>query len=90
MKKHITCLTLILMTFIAHGQQSQNIRGRIFDADNDQPLFGATIILVDSDPVQATSSDYVQLLFVGGEMVILRSERVYCVEIPFMFHSTGR
>ncbi|HAW19069.1 MAG TPA: TonB-dependent receptor [Flavobacteriales bacterium] len=39
------------------GQITQTIRGRVIDTDSRQPLIGANVIIVDSDPFIGASSD---------------------------------
>lgn len=44
--------------FKAHSQErSEQIRGSVVDTDTKVPLIGATILVIDSDPVLGTSTD---------------------------------
>ncbi len=58
MRTYLTLLLLALTgTLIAQGHQ-QTVRGTILDGDLRQPLFGATVIVVDSDPIIGTTTDF--------------------------------
>lgn len=50
------CLFCMLMSYMVHGQ-SQTVKGTILDAQAEYPLIGATIKLVDSDPVKGSITD---------------------------------
>ncbi|WP_289030153.1 carboxypeptidase regulatory-like domain-containing protein, partial [uncultured Algoriphagus sp.] len=50
--------TMILLTLTATsllGQQQ--VKGTVSDAQSEYPLFGATVILLDSDPIIGTTTD---------------------------------
>lgn len=59
---HFLKTTLILFLIartggaMAQGHQ-QTVRGTVLDSDTRQPLFGATVIVVDSDPMIGTTTD---------------------------------
>jgi hypothetical protein len=49
-------LLAITGTLIAQGNQ-QTVRGTVLDADTRQPMIGATVIVVNSDPIIGTTTD---------------------------------
>ncbi|MBD80651.1 MAG: TonB-dependent receptor [Crocinitomicaceae bacterium] len=54
----ITSLVICLSVFQIHAQQlTQNIRGRVIDADSEIPAIGATVVIKDSNPVKGTVTD---------------------------------
>ncbi|MBN2172615.1 MAG: TonB-dependent receptor [Bacteroidales bacterium] len=49
---------LILIQFQAFPQQiAQTVKGRIVDSDTEIPLPGATVVILDTDPILGASSD---------------------------------
>ena len=51
-------VSILLCAFISgHSQITQTIRGRVIDTDSRQPLIGANVIIIDSDPFIGASSD---------------------------------
>ncbi|GAB4347927.1 MAG: carboxypeptidase-like regulatory domain-containing protein [Flammeovirgaceae bacterium] len=48
------CITNLLFA----QEFSQNIRGRILDGDSKQPLIGANILIVGSEPIKGATTDY--------------------------------
>ena len=55
------CLFFSLMTLslCAFSQQlTQVVRGKIIDIDTKQPLIGASVIIVDSDPFKGATSNF--------------------------------
>ncbi len=50
-------LVSLVLVGSAHAQQTQTVRGSIIDAQSHTPLIGATIVLVNSDPLIGTTSD---------------------------------
>ena len=62
LKNRITTTLLLLVITVGSfatntNMQTQTIRGHIIDQDSKAPLVGANIILVNSDPIQGTSSN---------------------------------
>lgn len=61
--KQLTLLLLlgVLIPLVTFGQEtkvlSQTVRGMVLDADTQQPIFGATIVIINSDPFKGTTSD---------------------------------
>jgi len=58
----ISCILTFLLSILTiaslHGQTlTQTIRGRVVDADTRAPLIGATIVVLDTDPVIGTVTD---------------------------------
>ena len=57
-------ITLLLFITIVSNQvysstmQSQTIRGQIIDQDSKTSLIGANIIIIESNPIRGTSSDF--------------------------------
>jgi hypothetical protein len=59
MKSFIIFSVLFCLTNLVFGQElSQNIRGRILDGDSKQPLIGANILIVGSNPIKGATTDY--------------------------------
>jgi len=56
--KYFILLTLIALSgaLMAQGH-TQTVRGTIVDGDTRQPLIGATVVLIDSDPLVGTTTD---------------------------------
>ncbi len=50
-------LLLIFPSLLHAGEYSQTFRGEVLDALTEMPLPGATIILLDTDPLKGTSTD---------------------------------
>jgi hypothetical protein len=50
-------LSLILSSIFAFSQ-TQTIRGTIKDATSNQPLFGVTVVLLNSDPLVGVTTDF--------------------------------
>jgi len=60
MKRTILILFASLLCVFAQAQKenfTQTIRGIVVDADNEQPIPGASIVLIDSNPQIGTSTD---------------------------------
>lgn len=58
MKTQILFIIILIMAKTIFAQEfKQNIRGRITDSQSKTPLFGATIILMNSDPLIGVISD---------------------------------
>lgn len=58
--KHFILLPFLLILFsnrVLAQQLSQTVRGHVIDADNQAPVIGATITVIGSNPVKATSTD---------------------------------
>lgn len=53
----LSSLLFVTLLGSAQAQQTQTIRGSIIDAQSHASLIGATIVLVDSDPLLGTISD---------------------------------
>jgi len=53
----LCCFLLLGANQLAAQEFTQTIRGRVVDAQSKFPLIGANIILLDTDPVQGTTSD---------------------------------
>lgn len=58
MKKLLLIITALFTLSLNAQEISQNIRGQIVDQQSGMPLPGATIILIDSDPINGTTSDF--------------------------------
>jgi len=60
LRRGLSILTLLFTFLGASATQdlTQTIRGKIIDADTKAPLFGANILVVDSDPFIATTTDF--------------------------------
>lgn len=57
-RKNLILITFLLVSISLFGQEmKQNIRGNIVDSDSKIAIFGANIIIVESDPLQGTSTD---------------------------------
>ena len=58
MKKSILFLFLVLVGMTSYAQtNTQTIRGTVVDADTKETLIGATVMLLNSDPIIGTSCD---------------------------------
>lgn len=57
--KQLLTMLLVILTSLAMAQQplTQTIRGRMVDTDTKAPLPGATILIMNSDPVIGTTTD---------------------------------
>jgi hypothetical protein len=88
MKTKLTLLFIFLINFCSAAKDpiTQNIRGKVYDADTRQPIIGANIILLNSDPFKGTTTDFdgnfvlqdvpigrasIQITFLGFEPKIL-------------------
>ena len=50
---------VLILSLFSYGQDiTQNIRGRILDIDAKIPLFGANVIIVNSDPFKGAVTDF--------------------------------
>jgi hypothetical protein len=56
MKKLLT-LSLVLIAFAATAQLTQTIRGSVVDVVSKTPLPGATVVLINSDPLIGSTTD---------------------------------
>jgi len=57
-KRPCLILIILLIGLNLHAQQlTQTIRGSVFDADTREPLIGAEVFIVDSDPLLFTLTD---------------------------------
>jgi hypothetical protein len=57
MKKAFIFIVLILGFYESYTQQTQNIRGVVVDDATGMPLPGASVMIMDSDPVIGTTTD---------------------------------
>ena len=88
MKTKLTLLFIFLINFCsaANDPITQNIRGKVYDADTRQPIIGANIILLNSDPFKGNTTDLdgnfvlqdvpigratIQITFLGFELKVL-------------------
>ncbi len=90
MKKAI--LTFLLLTFLinvyAQTDFTQTVRGRVLDNQTEEPIVGATIKIIDSNPMQATTTDAdgefaidnivigrqsIEITFIGYKPIVLRN-----------------
>ena len=56
--KHILTLALFFLAATGFAQDlQQTVRGTIIDFDTKVPIYGAKVVLVDSDPVKGSISD---------------------------------
>ncbi len=58
-------IMLLLGEVIAQGNK-QTIRGTILDTDTRQPLIGATVMVVGSDPIQGSTTDFDGKFVIGN------------------------
>lgn len=47
----------MLFSVYAHAQLSQTVKGQIFDADSEQSIIGASILIVGSEPLLGTTTE---------------------------------
>jgi hypothetical protein len=52
-----TAIAILSVAFVFAQGHTQTVRGTILDGDTRQPLIGATVILVDSDPMIGATTD---------------------------------
>jgi hypothetical protein len=57
MKKVLQTLSLVLISFAATAQLTQTIRGSVVDVVSKTPLPGATVVLINSDPLVGSTTD---------------------------------
>ncbi|HMJ69268.1 MAG TPA: TonB-dependent receptor [Cyclobacteriaceae bacterium] len=57
MKKLFQTLTLVLISYAATAQLTQTIRGTVVDVISKTPLPGATVILINSEPLIGSTTD---------------------------------
>ncbi|HZY81822.1 MAG TPA: TonB-dependent receptor [Cyclobacteriaceae bacterium] len=57
MKKLLQTLSLVLISYAATAQLTQTIRGTVVDKISKTPLPGATVVLVNSDPLIGSTTD---------------------------------
>lgn len=57
MKKILQTLSLVLISYAATAQLTQTIRGSVVDMISKSPLPGATVVLVNSDPLVGSTTD---------------------------------
>lgn len=57
MKKILQTLTLVLISYAATAQLTQTIRGTVVDVVSKTPLPGATVVLINSDPLVGSTTD---------------------------------
>ncbi len=56
--KYMLAAGMLLISAVAWGQPlTQTIRGRLVDTDTKSPLLGATVVVLNSDPVLGTTTD---------------------------------
>ncbi|MBI1183938.1 TonB-dependent receptor plug domain-containing protein [bacterium] len=52
-------LTLLFVGYVAVAQEiKQTIRGKVLDADTQQPLIGASVVVLNSDPFLGATTNY--------------------------------
>jgi len=59
MKKYIvlTCVHVMFSFGVMSQNLTQTVRGKIYDYDNQLPLPGATVVILETNPLLAASSD---------------------------------
>ena len=57
MRLFIFCFLLVVSADVAAQELSQVIRGTVTDKESKAPLMGATVVVIDSDPLQGTVTD---------------------------------
>ena len=64
MRIAFTLLLAFFASFLFSQTLTQNIRGKVLDKASDFPLFGATVIVQNSDPIKGATTD------INGDFVI--------------------
>ncbi len=54
----LICIFYISLSGVLAQENFQSIRGRVLDQDSKYPLIGATVVVVNSDPILGSSTDY--------------------------------
>ena len=57
MLRSVLLLLLLTPTLVVAQESGQTVRGVVTDRDTRVPLIGATVVVVDSDPLQGASTD---------------------------------
>ena len=58
MCRSITLVFLLLVPVAVFAQITQTVRGKVVDAVSQQPLPGATVVLLDSTQTKGTAADW--------------------------------
>lgn len=58
MKATLFVIIFFTQTFATAQSLMQNVRGKVLDTESEQPLFGATVIVVNSEPLIGSSTDF--------------------------------
>lgn len=96
MKNNRTWLTLLLIGMTIQGfGQTQVVKGKIYDAQSDFPLFGASVILVDSDPLVGTTSDAdgnfrIEKVPIGRQVFVIRYVGYKTITLPNVLVTAGK
>ncbi len=53
----LTAFFLLLITAVSAQELTQSIKGTVIDEDSQMPIIGATIVVLDSDPILGASTD---------------------------------
>ena len=62
----IAFLIMLLLGEVSAQGNKQTIRGTILDTDTRQPLIGATVMVVGSDPIQGSTTDFDGKFVIGN------------------------
>jgi len=96
MKNKRAGLILLLITMAIQGfGQTQVVKGKIYDAQSDFPLFGASVILVDSDPLMGTTSDAdgnfrIEKVPIGRQVFVIRYVGYKTITLPNVLVTAGK
>lgn len=55
--RYLIIICIAFICSIAHAQDTKNIRGQVIDKDSKHPIMGATVMVLGSTPIIASSTD---------------------------------
>lgn len=57
MLRFFSLLLFLTFTLTSQAQSTQTVRGQIVDKDSKYPVIGATVVIVNTNPILATTTD---------------------------------
>ncbi|OEK04379.1 TonB-dependent receptor [Roseivirga misakiensis] len=96
MKNHSAWFIFLMTALCLQGYgQTQVVKGKVYDAKSDFPLFGATIILVNSDPIVGSTTNEdgnfrIEKVPIGRQVFLVKYVGYKTITLPNVLVTVGK